>query len=84
MGLVQKDALRTTLISYTGLALGYVNKGLLFLIFLTTEQIGLLNLLVAVGTLFGGLAGLGSPYALWRFFPFLKNKEKKHHGLLTS
>ena len=82
MGIVQKDALRTTVISYLGLVLGYLNKGVLFIWFLTTEEIGLVNLLVAVGLLFGNLSGLGSPYAIWRFFPFLRNKERNHHGLL--
>ena len=32
MGLIQKDALRTTLVSYLGIGLGYVNKGVLFLL----------------------------------------------------
>ena len=51
MGIVQKDAFRTMLISYVGIVLGYVNKGILFLIILTTEQIGLVNLIISVGTL---------------------------------
>jgi hypothetical protein len=63
MGIVQKDALRTMLISYLGIALGYINKGLLFLIILSTAQIGLVNLLISVGTLFAQFANLGTVYA---------------------
>ena len=82
MGIVQKDAFRTMLISYVGIALGYVNKGLLFLIILSTEQIGLINLLVTVGTLFAQFANLGTVYSTWKFFPYFKNEENKHHGFL--
>lgn len=83
MGFIQKDALRTMLISYLGLVLGYVNKGLLFIIFLTTDQIGLVNLIVAVGLLFAQFANLGSIYAVWRFFPFFRNEAKNNYGFLT-
>jgi O-antigen/teichoic acid export membrane protein len=83
MGVVQKDAFRTMVISYLGIILGYLNKGLLFLIILTTEQIGLVNLLVSVGTLFAQFANLGTIYTTWKFFPFFKNKEKNNHGFLS-
>lgn len=82
MGIVQKKAFRNMIISYIGIVIGYVNKGVLFIWFLTTEQIGLVNLLVSLSLLFGTLAGLGSSYAIWKFFPFLRNPEKKHHGFL--
>lgn len=80
MGIIKKDAVRTTLISYIGLALGYVNKGVLFVIFLTDEQIGILSLLMTAGLLFAQFSNLGVAYAVWRFFPFLRNKEKKNFG----
>jgi O-antigen/teichoic acid export membrane protein len=80
MGVVQKDSFKTLIVQYLGLFLGYINKGLLFIWLLTAEQIGLVNLLVSVGLLFGNLSGLGSSYAIWKFFPFLKNKENNHNG----
>ncbi|MNK04987.1 Polysaccharide biosynthesis protein [compost metagenome] len=83
MGLVQKDAFRTTLLSYLGILIGYVNKGVLFLIVLSTAQIGLINLIVSIGTLFAQLANFGTIYATWKFFPIVKNHEKKHHGFLS-
>lgn len=80
MGIIKKDALKITLISYIGLIIGYVNKGVLFLIFLTTEQIGLLSLIVAVGLLLAQFSNLGMSYTVWRFFPFFRNKEKRNFG----
>jgi O-antigen/teichoic acid export membrane protein len=82
MGIVKKDALRTTLISYIGLALGYVNKAFLFIIFLSTIEIGLVNLLTTTGLLFAQLSNLGSIYVTWRFFPFFRNEAKKNYGFL--
>ena len=82
MGIVKRDALRTTIISYIGLILGYLNKAFLFIIFLSTVEIGLVNLLITTGLLFAQLTNLGSVYVTWRFFPFFRNKEKKHYGFL--
>ena len=81
MGILQKDTLRTTIISYSGLLLGYLNKGVLFVIFLTTDEIGLIGLLVSIGTLFAQFSNLGISYSVWRFFPFLRNKERQNYGL---
>ena len=82
MGLVQKDAFRTMVISYVGLVLGYLNKGLLFILLFSATEIGLINLIVSIGTLFAQLANLGAIYTVWKFFPFFKNPEKKHFGFL--
>lgn len=82
MGLVQKDAFRTMMISYLGIVLGYLNKGVLFLVLFNTDQIGLINLIIAIGMLFAQLSNFGSIFTVWKFFPFFKNKDKKHHGFL--
>ena len=86
MGIIKKDALRTMVLSYLGLILGYLNRGDFFILFLTSTQIGLINLIVSVGLLFAQCANLGTVYAVWKFFPFFRNKEKNNHGflLLTS
>ena len=83
MGFVQKDAIKTTLISSFGLVLGYLNKGLLFLLILSTEEIGVINLCFSLGILFAQFSNFGTIYTIWKFFPFFKNKEKKHHGFLS-
>ncbi|TSJ41986.1 lipopolysaccharide biosynthesis protein [Fluviicola chungangensis] len=82
MGLVQKDALRTMIISYIGIVLGYLNKGFLFIIILSTAQIGLVNLIYSVGVLFAQFANMGTIYTTWRFFPVFRNESRKHHGFL--
>ena len=56
MGFIQKDALKTMVITYFGLLLGYLNKGVLFILILKTEEIGLVNLILSVGILFSQLS----------------------------
>jgi O-antigen/teichoic acid export membrane protein len=83
MGHIQKSAFRTMILSYLGIILGYLNKGFLFLIILSTEQIGLINLILSIGLLFAQFANLGTVYTTWKFTPFFKNEEKKHHGFFS-
>ncbi len=82
MGLIQRDALRTMVLSYTGLLLGYLNKGVLFIILLTPSEIGLINLIVMVGYLFAQVASLGSVNTVLKFFHFFRNKERSNYGFL--
>ena len=82
MGNVKKDTLRITLISYVGLGLGYLNKAFLFIILLTTQEIGIINLLITSGLFFAQLSNLGAIYVTWRFFPFFRDEGKKNYGFL--
>ncbi len=84
MGIVQKDAIRTSAISFIGLLLGYLNKGFLFVLLFSRAQVGLVNLVMNVALLFAQFANLGTIYATWRFFPFFRNKERKHFGFLLA
>lgn len=82
MGIVQKEAFRTMLISYFGIALGYLNKGVLFVILFNATQIGLINLIISIGVLFAQFANLGTIFTVWKFFPFFQNTSTKHRGFL--
>lgn len=80
MGIVQKESIKLTVVSYLGSALGYLNKILLFTNFLTATQVGLTGVLTNVAILYAQFATLGIPFISNRFFPFFMNKEKKHNG----
>lgn len=84
MGIVQKDAIRTSVISFVGLILGYFNKAVLFVLLFSSAQVGLVNLIMNVALLFAQFANLGSIYSSWRFFPFFRNTQKKHFGFLFA
>jgi O-antigen/teichoic acid export membrane protein len=74
VGFIQKDTIRTVIISYLGLVLGYLNKGVLFVLILSTEQIGLVNLILSVGILFSHLSNLGTINAVAKFAPFFDDR----------
>ncbi len=82
MGIIQRESFKTMLISYVGLFLGYLNKGVLFIIILSTEEIGLFNLIISVGFLFTQLASLGVVNTTWKFFPFFRNERTNNYGFL--
>ena len=82
MGKVIRDGFRLSVISYSGAAIGYLNKILIFTNILSEEQLGLVNLLVNVAALFAQGANLGTPLVIGRFFPFLKTADHRNNGLL--
>ncbi len=84
MGIVQRDSFRITVISYIGAAIGYLNKVFLFTNFLTTEQVGLANILITISVIYAQVAAMGSFNITLRFFPFFNDHQKQHSGFLFA
>lgn len=82
MGVLFKDASKITVISYAGAAIGYLNRILLFTNIFNPAQVGLLNTLINVSTLFGSISSFGVYNVTIKFFPYFNSKENKHHGFL--
>jgi O-antigen/teichoic acid export membrane protein len=80
MGVVEKEGTKQSIIYYLGAGLGYFNKILLFTHFLSTDQVGLVNVFASISALFAQFALLGTPTITLRFFPFFQDKQKEHHG----
>ncbi len=78
MGIIARQALKSSLATYFGILLGYVNKIFLFTRFLSQEQIGLIALITEIGSFTGIITSMGSGTAVNRFFPRYKdNKEQR-------
>lgn len=75
MGIIIKQSFKGTLYSYIGAAIGFVNVGLLMPLILSSSEIGLINLLVAISVIFGQFGTLGFQSVIVRMFPFFKNDE---------
>ncbi|WP_323757064.1 polysaccharide biosynthesis C-terminal domain-containing protein [Roseivirga sp.] len=75
MGIVIKQSIRSSIIAYIGVLIGYVNVLWLFPYFLEADQIGLFRLIQSSAFLMAtfGQFGLGS--ALVKFFPKLKDQK---------
>ena len=83
MGIIQRQSIKGTIYSYLGVVIGFVTTGLLFPKFLTTEQVGLLSLLVSYTNLFAIFAILGFDSVTLRMFPYFRDDKSNHHGYLV-
>ncbi len=83
MGQIQKQSIKGTVYTYIGIAIGFLTSGLLFPRFFTTDQIGLVNVIVSYAVISAQFATLGFNGVTNRLFPFFRNVEKKHYGFLN-
>ncbi len=83
MGIIRKQSIQTSLLSYLGVGLGYINVVLLFPKFFAPEEFGLTRVLIAVVGISAQIALFGLTNAIIKFFPkFREGDEQKHHGFL--
>lgn len=84
MGIVKRNSITITLLSYVGVAIGFINKILLFPNFLTEEQVGLTTLLTSVALMYAQFSALGINSTVIRFFPFFRTRgSNTHNGLFA-
>ena len=73
MGIIAKQSIQGTIVTYLGVAVGFVTTFFVLTRFLTAEEIGLARVLVDAATLFIGLAQLGTSSSIIRFYPHFKH-----------
>ena len=79
MGVIAKQSIRGTIVTYLGIAVGVVTTFFVLTRFLTTEEIGLTRVLIDAAVLFIGLAQLGTNSSIIRFYPYFQD-DKNDHG----
>ena len=82
MGIVVRQSLFNTAISYLGVALGAINLVWLFPVMLGDATFGLTRLLLSAGMMASQVAHLGMGNVTYRFFPLFRDPERGHHGFL--
>ena len=82
MGIILRQSLKTSIVSYVGMAIGALNMLWLFPKFLTADEIGLLRVLQDIPIVFVGLTHLGTLSVTDRLFPNFNDHSQKHFGLL--
>ena len=80
MGIIVKQSLKGSIWSYLGLVVGYLNVGLIMPNFFSTDQIGLVQLFVAISAIFSNFSSLGFASVIQRLFPEFRNKVAHHNG----
>ncbi|MBO4328456.1 MAG: lipopolysaccharide biosynthesis protein [Bacteroidales bacterium] len=80
MGVIAKQSIRGTFVTYLGVAIGAFTTFVVLTHFLTEEEIGLTRVLVEAATMLSGLAQLGTSASILRFYPYFKDEEHHDHG----
>lgn len=83
MGLIVRQSIITTIISYIGVAIGYVNLLYLYPRFLSPEQIGLMRTLQDAAILMAQFAQFGLAQSVIRFFPHFREQEKEGKNFIN-
>lgn len=84
MGIVRRQGIQNMFLLYGGVALGYLNKVVLFAKILTQEEYGLIELLLGVSVILVEFVRLGINPVYLRFYPFFKDsgrREREFHSL---
>ena len=80
MGVIIRQSIITTIISYLGAVIGYVNLFYLFPRFLSPEQVGVMRTMQDAAILMAQFAQFGLAQSIIRFYPrFSGSKEQTHN-----
>jgi O-antigen/teichoic acid export membrane protein len=82
MGIIFRQSLKTSIVSYLGMAIGAFNVIWLYPKFLAPEEIGLMRVVQDIAIVFVGLTHIGTVSVTDWFFPRFRNHAQKHHGFL--
>lgn len=80
MGIIARQGIRNSIITYTGILIGAVSLIIIQPRFLSKEEIGLTRLLFSFSSLMASVVPLGMTATILRYFPYFRDREKNHHG----
>lgn len=80
MGIVVRQSIKSTLMNYLGVAIGFVTTFFVMTKYLTQEEIGLTRVMADAALLLSGLAALGTNTSALRYYPYFKDRESRDHG----
>ena len=83
MGIVIRQSIYSSIISYAGVVIGYINLLYLYPKFLSTDQIGLFRTIQDAAILFAPFAQVGLSQTIIRFYPQLARDKKSSHSFIS-
>lgn len=83
MGVVVRQSIASSIISYLGVLIGYVNLLYLYPRFLEMEQVGLLRTIQDAAILFAPFAQMGVAQSLIRFYPQYREQDAAARSFLS-
>ena len=82
MGVVQRQSIKQSIVTYVAMVIGALNALIVFPAVLSTEQIGLFNIIKEVAFVLAPLVFLGGGELVVRFFPVFRDEQRGHRGFL--
>ena len=82
MGVIKRQTIRGSVYSYLGVVVGFFTTGLIMPRLMSEEQVGLINVLVAVSALYSQFSTLGFTNVTARLFSYFRDKDKNHNGFV--
>lgn len=82
MGVLARQATWNAVLAYVGMGLGFINVVLLYPRILPEDEFGLTRLMVSIATIAAQMAQLGLDNTVLRYFPYFRNSERQHNGVL--
>jgi len=83
LGIIVNQSVKGNIYTYIGVVLGFATTGILLPRIYSTEQVGLIKILVTYAALVAQFGTLGFNGITIRLFPFFKDPKSKHHGFLS-
>ncbi len=80
MGIIQRQGLKNTVVTFTGILLGFISLLYIQPLFLTAEEIGLTRVLFNFSSLIGVFLPLGIGVITVKYFPMFRNPSNGHNG----
>jgi O-antigen/teichoic acid export membrane protein len=82
MGIIKRQGIQNSIISYAGVIIGYINVMVLFPQILEVDEVGLTRILPYIAVFLAQLSALGFANAGIKYFPFFRDKARGHHNFL--
>ena len=83
MGIIFRQSFKSSIYSYIGALIGFLNVGFLMTRFLTPAEIGVRMQIQSYSIIISSFIAFGIPYSVVRMFPHFKDEKTKNRGLLT-
>ncbi|MDC1107163.1 oligosaccharide flippase family protein [Prolixibacteraceae bacterium] len=80
MGILEKQTIKGSFWSFVGAFIAFLNVTILMPRLFSTEQVGLVNVLVAIATICAQFSSLGFDAVTTRMFPYFRSDKEKHKG----
>jgi len=80
MGVIKKQSIQSTVLTYIGVLIGFLNSAVFLPMLFSPEEVGLLGFLNSLSSIFATIATFGVPLITVKMFPHFRSDENKHNG----